>query len=94
MERSPIQAPSATASFIRLSWARSAALEFSTALAGDGALLIRIGAPGADLDRALGFEVSGFTGNIRVLDSQDKPLDFGATARDGRLYLARTGSSR
>ena len=58
------------------------------------ALLIRVGAPDADLDPALGFEVGGFTGNIRVLDSQDKPLDFAATARDGRLYLARPGSSR
>jgi len=75
-------------------WARRAALEFSTALAGDGALLIRVGAPDADLDPALGFEVGRFTGNIRVLDSQDKPLDFPATVRDGRLYLARPASSR
>jgi hypothetical protein len=75
-------------------WARRAALEFSAALAEDGALQIRVGAPDADLDPALGFEVGGFTGNIRVLDSQDKPLDFAATARDGKLYLARPGTSR
>ena len=75
-------------------WARRAALEFSTAFAEDGALLIRVGAPDADLDPALGFEVGRFIGNIRVLDIQDKPLDFAATARDGKLYLARPGTSR
>lgn len=55
------------------------------------ALLIRIGAPAAELDPALGFEVAGFTGKVRVLDSRDQTLDFAATTRDGRLFLARPG---
>jgi peptidoglycan/xylan/chitin deacetylase (PgdA/CDA1 family) len=75
-------------------WARRGALEFSTARAGDGALVIRVGTREADLDPAMGFEVGGFTGTIRVLDSQGKPLDFAATTRDGSVYLARPGSSR
>jgi peptidoglycan/xylan/chitin deacetylase (PgdA/CDA1 family) len=75
-------------------WARRAALQFSTARAEDGTLLIRVGAREADLDPALGFEVGGFAGTIRVLDSQGQRLDFAATVRDGRLYLARPGGDR
>jgi peptidoglycan/xylan/chitin deacetylase (PgdA/CDA1 family) len=70
-------------------WARRAELAFSTTRAGDGTLLIRIGVREADLDPALGFEVGGFTGTVRVVDSQGKQLDYAAKSRDGRMYLAR-----
>jgi peptidoglycan/xylan/chitin deacetylase (PgdA/CDA1 family) len=72
-------------------WARRAALEFSTARAEDGALLIRLGVPEADLDPALGFEVGGFTGKVRILDSRGQALDFVAATREGKVYLARPG---
>jgi len=74
-------------------WARRAALAFSTDLGGDGGLVIRVGAREADLDPALGFEVGGFAGGIRILDSQGKQLDFAAKTRNGRVYLARSGKS-
>jgi peptidoglycan/xylan/chitin deacetylase (PgdA/CDA1 family) len=73
-------------------WARRAALEYTCGLAADGSLEIRVGVPEADLDPALGFEVGGFTGTVRVLDSRGKILEFAATSRDGRVYLARPGS--
>lgn len=75
-------------------WARRAALGFSPVLAEDGALLIRIGAAAADLDPGLGFEVAGFTGTIRVLDSRGQALDFAATTREGRLFLSRPAGAR
>jgi hypothetical protein len=70
-------------------WARRAALQFASSLAADGTLEIRIAAREAELDPALGFEVGGFTGLVRVLDSQGRLLDFAATTREGRVYLAR-----
>jgi peptidoglycan/xylan/chitin deacetylase (PgdA/CDA1 family) len=75
-------------------WARRAALEFSTARAEDGALVIRVGTREADLDPALGFEVGGFAGTVRAVDGQGKQLDFVAKSRDGRVYLARPGRER
>ncbi len=75
-------------------WARRAALEFSAARAEDGVLVIRVGVREAELDPALGFEVGGFAGTIRVVDSQGRELDFAAQTRDGRVYLARPGRER
>jgi len=75
-------------------WARRAALAFSTTRAEDGALVIRVGARQADLDPTLGFEVGGFTGTVRVVDSEGKQLDFAAKTRDGRVYLARPGGNQ
>ncbi len=75
-------------------WARRAALAFSTDRAGDGALVIRVGVPEAELDPALAFEVGGLEGAVRVEDSLGRPLDFRAARRDGRVYLARAGRDR
>jgi len=66
----------------------------STTLAEDGALLIRVGVAAADLDPQLGFEVGGFTGKVRVLDSRGQALDFAATTREGRLFLSRPAGAR
>jgi hypothetical protein len=71
-------------------WARRAALEFAAGLAADGTLEIRVAVREADLEPALGFEVGGFTGTVRVVDSQGRLLDFSATTREGRVYLARS----
>jgi len=69
-------------------WARRAALQFTSGLAADGALEIRVGLPEEELDPALGFEVAGFAGEVRVLDSRGRRLGFAAALREGRLYLA------
>jgi peptidoglycan/xylan/chitin deacetylase (PgdA/CDA1 family) len=75
-------------------WKRRAAARFSTALDADGTLVIRVEAPQGDLDPALGFEVNGFSGAVRVLDSLGRRLDFAPSVRDGRLYLARPRAGR
>jgi peptidoglycan/xylan/chitin deacetylase (PgdA/CDA1 family) len=70
-------------------WVNRANAGFSSVRRADGALVIRMNAREADLDPALGFEVARYTGKIVVTDSDGKQLDFQATARNGKLYLAR-----
>jgi hypothetical protein len=70
-------------------WVNRANAGFSSLRGADGALVIRVNAREADLDPALGFEVARYNGKIVVTDSDGKQLDFQATARNGKLYLAR-----
>jgi peptidoglycan/xylan/chitin deacetylase (PgdA/CDA1 family) len=70
-------------------WRNRAALRFTTQAAGDGSLVIRLSAPGRDVDPSIGFEITGTAKAITVLDSDGKRLDYEVSVRDGKLYAAR-----
>jgi peptidoglycan/xylan/chitin deacetylase (PgdA/CDA1 family) len=69
-------------------WRDRAAVHFSTRIDG-GSLEIRLDVPGAELDPAIGFEISGGVQRVSVLDSRGTALDYTVVSRDGKLYAGK-----
>jgi hypothetical protein len=70
-------------------WRNRAGIHFSTETGTRGSLVIRLDAKAADVDPAIGFEVSGAVKSVVVVDGTGIPLDFGVVQRNGKLYAAR-----
>ncbi len=70
-------------------WRSRSTVAFSTEAGPDGSLIVRVHGSAAELDPAIGFDVSGPVKKVVVMDSSGATLPYSVVSRDGKLYAGR-----